>query len=395
MASRAAGGEGCERNGEENVGAPWQAFNLSFTNSDFDELDEAAKIAHHLGVKFDSVSCPASAIAANLEATLFHTESALPNASAVGKYLLSRSAKQKGYTVTMTGEGADELLGGYPTFKAEALWRMKSSPLRSERQAGRAIWKRFVQAESRTEGILWNNSNRWRTLPQRWGFPSALALRSHLFRSLVKFFISAKLTDSGLAIDHLDDYDDGSLKKLHPLQASMVATYHTLNGYILVNLGDRLEMAHSLEGRAPFLDNDVSDFIATIPPHHLLDINTLTEKLALKEAFRGTLPASTIGGQKHPFFAPDWLHVRQTDEGATLFDLHMSDRALRRAGMYRPLPVSIMKFLWVWLPQGSVLKRKIDIAIGKMWTVQLLWARMIDDFPNFEEDRPMRCLYAS
>jgi len=395
LAKIAVGEAGCEGNSEDNAAAPWQAFNLSFTNSDFDELDEAAKIAHHLRVDFDSVSCPAEEIAANLEATLFHTESALPNASAVGKYLLSRSAKQKGYTVTITGEGADELLGGYPTFKAEALWRMKSSPLRSERQAGRAIWKRFVKAESQTEGILWNNSNRWRTLPQRWGFPSALVLRSHLSRSLVRFFIPAKLTDPGFAVDHLDDYDDASLLKLHPLQASMVATYHTLNGYILVNLGDRLEMAHSLEGRAPFLDNDVSDFIATIPPQHLLDINTLTEKLALKEAFRGMLPVSTVEGQKHPFFAPDWLQVRQTGAGSALFDLHMSDRALRRAGMYRPLSVSIMKFLWVWLPRGSVLKRKIDIAIGKMWTVQLLWARMIDDFPTFEEDRPMRCLHTS
>jgi len=73
----------------------------------------------------------------------------------------------------------------------------------------------------------------------------------------------------------------------------MVATYHTLNGFILVNLGDRLEISHSLESRAPFLDNDLSDFIAIIPPKHMLHIPSLTERLVLKEAFRAVLPALT------------------------------------------------------------------------------------------------------
>lgn len=99
----------------------------------------------------------------------------------------------------------------------------------------------------------------------------------------------------------------------------MVINYNQLNGYILPNLGDRLEMSHHLEGRTPFFDDELASFVSTFPPEYLLHIPTLNEKMVLKEAFRAMLPDSTYEAHKHPFFPPVWLDVSQTPTGRFLF----------------------------------------------------------------------------
>ncbi len=75
-----------------------------------------------------------------------------------------------------------------------------------------------------------------------------------------------------------------------------------LPNYILSNLGDRMEMAHSVEGRLPFLDHHVVEAVAQMPV--AMKINGMTEKYVLREARDAVLTEAVYGRQKHPFMSP-------------------------------------------------------------------------------------------
>jgi asparagine synthase (glutamine-hydrolysing) len=75
-----------------------------------------------------------------------------------------------------------------------------------------------------------------------------------------------------------------------------------LPGYILTMLGDRMEMAHSVEGRVPFLDHHVVEVIRSQPVHQ--KIHGMTEKYVLREAVRDVITDTVYRRQKHPFLSP-------------------------------------------------------------------------------------------
>jgi asparagine synthase (glutamine-hydrolysing) len=75
-----------------------------------------------------------------------------------------------------------------------------------------------------------------------------------------------------------------------------------LPGYILTMLGDRMEMAHSIEGRVPFLDHHVVETIRSQPVS--LKIRGMTEKFVLREAVRDVITDTVYRRQKHPFMSP-------------------------------------------------------------------------------------------
>jgi asparagine synthase (glutamine-hydrolysing) len=87
-----------------------------------------------------------------------------------------------------------------------------------------------------------------------------------------------------------------------------------LPNYILTFLGDRLEMAHSVEGRVPFLDHRVAEYAAGLPVHH--KIRGLREKHVLREAVRDVVLPEIYDRQKHPFMSPP---ARRDDDALSTF----------------------------------------------------------------------------
>ena len=120
------------------AGRPFAAFNVGFTDPRFDESDMARRIAGHFGATFETIPCGMADMAEEFEKTLCHTEMALVNPSAIAKQMLSRLVRSRGYKVCITGEGADEVFGGYPYFKQEAIWRKLIAP--DERDEGKRLW---------------------------------------------------------------------------------------------------------------------------------------------------------------------------------------------------------------------------------------------------------------
>ena len=107
-----------------------------------------------------------------------------------------------------------------------------------------------------------------------------------------------------------------------------------LAGYILWSQGDRMLMAHSVEGRFPFLDRDVVALANALPPSYKLRV--LDEKHVLKRAGDGTVPPEILRRRKQPYRAPDALCFAGAEVPEWVEDV-MSERALASAGYFEVL----------------------------------------------------------
>ena len=375
---------------------PIQAFHVSFIHSVYDEQDEARDIARHCGAAFEALPVTMEDLAAGLADTLYHTETHLTNPSAVGKFLLSSLVRRRGFKVTLTGEGADEVFAGYPYFKLETLWRMEERG-GAAADLARRLWPAFKQIEARSEGTLWNRHNRWRTAERIFGFPCFTQLRTEQYASLLShlFEVTRLGIDpryEGPARTLRQALDTERLRGLHPLHASLDLAADQLAAYIIPTLGDRVEMAHSVEGRTPFLDRDVLACGGRIPPDLHLDIGGLWEKAVLRKAFADLLPERHRGQHKHPFFAPSWKTLAATPTGRALSEAFLTRRALAQRGMFAPRFVRLLESVRSFAPRSGALHRRLDVVLGSVLSLQILHHRLVERAPACDPMFPMvRC----
>ena len=113
-----------------------------------------------------------------------------------------------------------------------------------------------------------------------------------------------------------------------------------LSGYILSSQGDRMLMAHSVEGRFPFLDMNVVRLAESLPPSFKLP--GLREKYVLKRAAVGLVPPSIIQRTKQPFRAPDAMAFAGPDRPDWVADV-LSDRSVGAAGLFDPGAVANLR----------------------------------------------------
>src|SRR5690606_22667418 len=213
---------------------------------------------------------------------------------------------EHGLKVVLTGEGADEILAGYDLFKEAAVRRFWARHPRSRWRAallGRLYpWLGGMQAQSPDYQQAF-----FRHALERTDDP----LYSHLPRFLVARragrFLSAELRSSLRGYDPLEELRASlppAFGAWHPLsRAQYLETAHLLPGYILSSQGDRVAMAHAVEGRFPFLDHRVVEFAARIPPRMLL--RGLREKHVLRRALGRYVPAAILRRPKQPYRAPE------------------------------------------------------------------------------------------
>jgi asparagine synthase (glutamine-hydrolysing) len=289
---------------------PIRAFSIVFDDATYCEERQARETAAFVGAEFTPVPVTQSQIADALPAALWHAETLLINGHAVAKYLLSRAVRDAGIKVVLTGEGADEVFAGYPPFRCDKL-------LHDPRLSG-------IEAATLRAGVLAaNQASRGLLTPDgepapglsvvaaRLGWvPSALESFSSLAGKLIPLFDAAYLYGrTGSPQDNpyamlLDTIDvPRRLTDKDPLNQSLYLWSRTqLPTYILTALGDRMEMAHSVEGRLPFLDHRVAEYAAGLPIEQ--KIHGTREKHVLREAVADCVLPEIYARQKHPFMSP-------------------------------------------------------------------------------------------
>jgi asparagine synthase (glutamine-hydrolysing) len=287
---------------------PIRAFTLRFDGKDFDEGAAAEDTARRVNADWVPVAASADVLADNFSDAVFHGEAVCDNANFVGKYLLSRAVHDAGFKVVLTGEGSDEVLGGYSHFRKDMVLHDNTGQEPGE-------ISRLLAMQKKREGgvarhlLFSDDGGNGSTLTQRllgfvpngFGFMFARHARlERLYRE--EYFAEFRGLDRASLL--LNDIDvRGRLTGRSPVHQSLYLWSKTsLPDYILTLLGDRMEMAHSVEGRVPFLDHEVVEFLFDVPVS--MKIRGSTEKYLLREAAKDVITDTVYRRQKHPFVSP-------------------------------------------------------------------------------------------
>ena len=234
----------------------------------------ANRTAKWLDVKYHKKHMNEAALAERLEDATWHSEHHNPDLNFVGKFALSEVPRENGFKVVLTGEGADENFGGYPMYLPDFLrepdyaWpqtslsddERKLQCTKKEDEAARYYESIGADASNRSENVASRQLNHITT-------PASMAaFQFNLFSSWTSCFGPA---DPRTCIANSVDgrVRDLITHKWHPLHA---AEYVWTKGHLANNflscLGDRTEMAHSIEARTPFLDHHLTEYVNNLPP---------------------------------------------------------------------------------------------------------------------------------
>jgi asparagine synthase (glutamine-hydrolysing) len=290
-----------------NSATPIEAFTLTFDQDAYNEGPIAKEMATLAGANFHPIPIKQADIAEHFADAIFHSETLFWNGHSVSKFLLSRAVRDAGFKVVYTGEGSDEILGGYVHFRGDML---QHNAVGQDPAEVARLLKELADTNAVSRGVLLpeGKSDSLGSVERALGFvPGCFqvwdaggARRKMLFKDE----FSAQYRGRDCARLFLDELDiPGVLAGRDPLNKSLfIWAKSFLPNYILNFLGDRMEMAHSIEGRVPFLDHRVVEFLGRVPVS--MKIRGLTEKYLLREAARPVITETVYRRQKHPFLAP-------------------------------------------------------------------------------------------
>ena len=293
---------------QRHMDRPIRAFTIGFDDAAYDESSLARSQAERSGASFVPVPVTARDLADAYSDAVWHAETCFINGHGVAKFLLSRAVRDAGIKVVFTGEGSDEVLGGYAPFRRDVLL------YNSERQDPATVQRLLAELRATNQavpGLVATEASpapELDTVERRLGWiPSWILAFSQRGQSVAACFGREMLA----SVEGMNPYDLGlsrlpveeRLAGRDPLNQALYlwARIHLPN-FILTFLSDRMEMAHSIEGRVPFLDHHVAEFAAGIPIH--MKIQGMREKHVLREACRDVLIEPVYDRQKHPFTTP-------------------------------------------------------------------------------------------
>lgn len=314
---------------------PLRTFSVTFEDDEFDESGYQERMVASLGTNHTSIRCTKADIRAAFPRAVWHTEMPLVRTAPTPLMLLSGAVRRANYKVVLTGEGADEVFGGYDLFKEAKIRRfcarMPNStkrpqilarlyPYLKHSPAATPAFREqfFKQGAEHSNRAFFAHIPRWTTTQRLWQF-----LHPDV-RSALQHF------DAYAAIEREMPPGIGAWP---PLGRDQYVEAHTLlAGYLLSSQGDRVGMANSIEGRFPFLDHRVIEFANRLPARY--KIRGLTEKYLLKKAMRGLVPEAIRTRTKQPYRAPDVASFFENGRPADYVEDLFSEPRLRASGMF-------------------------------------------------------------
>ncbi len=319
--------------------APVKAFTIAFDNADYDESPIAREMAESMNADQEVIHLKAEDLyGENYERTVWHAERTFYNTLGVAKYLMSKRVHECGYKTVVTGEGADELFGGYPSFKRDMfLHGLENEPasVRAEYRAAMDRTNRLFKGAILAEDPLSHPAfDKLCGFTPSWIQPWLASLE--IVRPLLHGDLASELKDydpvAAIAAEIRPDRVEGR----HPLDIAQYTWSKTmLEGQILNWGGDRVDMANSMESRPAFLDHHLAETAVRVPPHHRIKGNI--EKWVLREAVRGVLPEVLYKREKFAFMAPPaHTDASKRAQVEALIDQHASPERVRDAGIFDP-----------------------------------------------------------
>jgi asparagine synthase (glutamine-hydrolysing) len=315
-----------------------QSYTIRFTNPANDESSLAAEIAQHLDMPNQTMTMDdqcAEGFLQELQQCIYHLEQPQRMAVDIPHFLLSALVHKHQQKVVYTGDGADEILGGYDCYRQDAI-RIWGNQRKNFRERRRYYLNEFTQdfAEQHVRMLLdLHRHKAQRATIRQFGCYPAWHDFWHILDDVSEPLFSGVLKETVQdpllpVAEQMREHISG----LHPLNQSLyIETKTRLPGWILWK-SDRLSMAHSVEARVPFMDHPLVELAARVPP--ALKLNGMDEKYILRKLMLPRMPAHPTHFKKRAFYTPirEWFFTpeRQAD-----LEPFLSDVAIERCGLFR------------------------------------------------------------
>jgi asparagine synthase (glutamine-hydrolysing) len=314
----------------QESGHPVPSFTIALTGSPRDEQKRARESARLFESELTTLTMTGRDIADAFPRLIMAAEGPVVDTSSACMIKLASEVHDQGYKVALTGEGADEAMAGYPWYYLQKL-----------RPAAAAVLRWLPSVLGGRPLLLSRRNGQTRRAP-RDGFGGVRTTQQD-YVEVVARCREALFTDQMWEqLDGVSPFDElcipeDRMRRWHPLNQAIYVDYRTfLPGLLLSAKGDRAAMSSSVETRPPFLDEDVVDFCASLPPQ--FKMRRLTEKWLLRKVAERVLPAHVAWRRKlgfhtefsDTFFAPDrpaWV------------DQLLSEASLRATGYFDPVAV--------------------------------------------------------
>jgi len=309
----------------QETAEPVHTFTIGFAERSFDERADARLVAERYGtVHHELLVKPDPQLLFETLADVF--DEPFADSSALPTYLVSQLASSK-VKVALSGEGGDELFGGYYTYAADLI---------AERVGGLAQLARPLVERLPTSTVKASFDYRAKRFVRAAHLPPLE--RHHGWKEIFSPELRAELRGGRSAFDPVDVYraryrETEGAPELARLQDVDFGIY--LVDDLLVKT-DRASMANSLEARVPFLDSVITNFAFTLPTKH--KVRGLAKKVLLRKAAAPLLPREIVHGRKRGFSIPAAAWLR--GELQPFARASLSAEALRRQGFFEPTVVT-------------------------------------------------------
>ncbi len=368
--------------GLDTKGEKYQTFSLRFEDAEYDESPFQQEMVAHIGSDHHEVIVSRADIAYAFKDVVRFTERPILRTAPTPLFLLSRLVNQSDMRVVLTGEGADEVFAGYDIFreaKVRRFWARQPQstwrPLLLERLYP-YLARSPVSQRSFAKSFFGRNLEKW-DMP---GFSHDL--RWETTATLLRFFTpSMRRTAQTLNVtDRLLSNLPGDYKNWSYLAQDQYMEIRTLlAGYLLSSQGDRMLMAHSVEGRFPFLDINVIELANSLPAKFKL--HGLDEKHIVKQAAKGVVPDSILTRKKQPYRAPDALAF-VISEAPSWVEEMMNEKAVGEAGVFEPKTVSALWKKCKTRAKAGQFSNTDNMAVVGILSTQLLHQEFIRKYPE-------------
>jgi asparagine synthase (glutamine-hydrolysing) len=316
----------------------FKTFSITFADKEYDESEYQLDMARSINSEHHAIEISYKSIDENFPETIYHTERPIFRTAPVPLFLLSKLVRENDVKVVLTGEGADEILWGYDSYKEIKLLNFWSNYPDSKirPQLIKKLYphlqhykdeKQFGMMKMFYEGFLGTINNDL----------ASLNIRIHNNQILQNYFSKEhKISfDKDILINNMRPCFPKSFDRFNILQKNQFLEMKTLlSGYLLSSQGDRMSLAHSVEGRYPFLDHRVVDMLFSFNENFKL--KGFNQKYILKKSFQNNIPDSIVNRPKRPYMAPD---LKSFFKNGTLTDnasFFLSEDLLKKYGIFNP-----------------------------------------------------------
>ena len=314
-----------------------RTYSIAFKEKSYDERDAQDIVSKLFKTDHHMIDCDYKDIESNFRNIIWHTEAPIFRTAQSPLYMLSQAVHEDGLKVVLTGEGSDEILLGYDLFQELRI---------------RKFWARRPDSEMRPQlfkrlyAYLPHYSNpRFANLTIQ-SFKAHLTEDSPFYSHLVRWNNCAanKTYFSDQLQTDLSNYD--CLEEMSSLlpqdyfkvddmdRAQYLEMTTLLRGYLLASQGDRMSMAHSIEGRYPFLDHEFIAYANSLPKR--FKFSGLNGKSILRKSMKAFLPQEICARPKVAYQAPEIRPFIKLDKTMSpLLNQYVCREQIERVGLFR------------------------------------------------------------